>query len=85
MELKVFKNGEFKDIRTTVIDGEPWFVGKDIAENLGYVNTRKAIIDHVDEEDKGVTNCYTLGGSQQLTVINESGLQSYSFKQASNS
>lgn len=53
MEIKVFKNGDFKDIRTVLIDGEPWFVAKDIAENLGYVNTRKAILDHVDEEDKG--------------------------------
>lgn len=76
MEIKVFKNGDFKDIRTVLIDGEPWFVAKDIAENLGYVNTRKAILDHVDEEDKGVTNYDTLGGNQQLTVINESGLYS---------
>ena len=53
---------------------EPWFVGKDVAEILGYSNTRKALADHVDEEDKGVTKCDTLGGVQDLTVINESGL-----------
>lgn len=52
------------------------FVGKDIAEKLGYVNSRKAIADHVDEDEKGVTKCDTLGGKQDLTVINESGLYS---------
>ena len=57
-------------------DGEPWFVGKDVAEILGYTNPRKAIIDHVDDEDKGVTKCDTLGGAQDLTIINESGLYS---------
>lgn len=58
------------------LDGDPWFVGKDVAEILGYSNTRKALADHVDEEDKGVTKCDTLGGVQDLTVINESGLYS---------
>lgn len=57
-------------------DGEPWFVGKDVAVILGYSNPRKAIIDHVDEEDKGVTKRDTLGGTQNMTVINESGLYS---------
>lgn len=65
-----------ENIRTVTIDGEPWFVGKDIAQALGYVNTRKALVDHVDAEDKGVTNCDTLGGTQRMVVINESGMYS---------
>lgn len=75
-ELQIFKNTEFGQIRTTTINDEPWFVGKDIAVALGYSNPRKAMIDHVDPEDKGVTKCDTLGGSQEMTVINESGLYS---------
>ena len=74
--LKIFKNDSFGLVRTLEINGEPWFVGKDVAETLGYSNPRKAIGDHVDDEDKGVTKCDTLGGSQDLTVINESGLYS---------
>ena len=50
------------------------FVGKDVAQALGYSNTRKALQDHVDEEDKGVTKRDTLGGTQKMTIINESGL-----------
>ena len=73
-EVQIFNNEEFGQVRTLVIDGEAWFVGKDVAEILGYSNTRKALADHVDEEDKGVTKCDTLGGVQDLTVINESGL-----------
>lgn len=75
-EVQIFNNEEFGQVRTLVINGEPWFVGKDVAEILGYSNTRKALTDHVDEEDKGVTKCDTLGGVQDLTVINESGLYS---------
>ena len=75
-ELKIFNNKEFGSIRTVVIENEPWFVGKDVAEALGYSNPRKAMGDHVDDEDKGVTKCDTLGGVQELTVINESGLYS---------
>ena len=75
-ELKIFKNDDFGKIRATEIDGEPWFVGKDIAEVLGYSNPRKAMGDHVDDEDKGVTKCDTLGGQQNLVIINESGLYS---------
>lgn len=65
-----------QQVRTVVRDGEPWFVGADVANILGYKNSRKALIDHVDEEDKGVTKCDTLGGKQNLSVINESGLYS---------
>lgn len=75
-ELKVFNNNEFGDVRVIEIDNEPWFVGKDVAEILGYSNPRKALIDHVDDEDKGVTKCDTLGGIQEITTINESGLYS---------
>lgn len=52
-ELQIFKSAEFGEIRTVEIDGEPWFVGKDVAEILGYSNPRKAIGDHIDDEDKG--------------------------------
>ena len=75
-ELKVFENAEFGSVRTTTVNGEIMFVGQDVAEILGYSNPRKAIIDHIDEEDKGVTKCDTLGGKQDLTMINESGLYS---------
>ena len=74
--LTVFENPEFGAIRTVELDGEPWLVGKDVAEALGYTNPRKALIDHVDDEDKGVTKCYTPGGDQDMTIINESGLYS---------
>lgn len=77
--ILAFENAEFGIIRTQSIDGNPWFVGKDVANALGYSNPRKALIDHVDEEDKGVTKCDTLGGTQELTIINESGLYSLIF------
>nr|DAO21595.1 MAG TPA: repressor domain protein [Caudoviricetes sp.] len=75
-KLQIFKSSEFGQVRTVTIDGEPWLVGKDIATALGYTNTRKALNDHVDDEDKGVTKCDTLGGAQEMTIINESGLYS---------
>ena len=75
-KISTFNNPEFGAVRTTAINDEPYFVGKDVAVVLGYSNPRKAIIDHVDEDDKGVTKCDTLGGTQELTVINESGLHS---------
>ena len=75
-EIVLFKHDEFGEVRTLVIDGEPWFVAKDITDILKYSNSRKAITDHVDIEDKCVTKCYTLGGMQDLTIINESGLYS---------
>lgn len=78
-EIKIFNNKEFGNIRTVNIDGEPWFVGKDVAEALGYSNSRKALADHVRDDDKGVTKCDTLGGKQDLTVINESGLYALIF------
>ena len=78
-ELQIFNSEEFGDIRTVTIDNEPWFVGKDVAEALGYSNSRKALADHVHEDDKGVTKCDTLGGKQDLTIINESGLYALIF------
>ena len=75
-KLKVFDNPKFGEIRTMEIDGEPWFVGKDIAECLGYSNYRDALKKHTDDEDKGVAKCDTLGGIQNLVIINESGLYS---------
>lgn len=77
--LTIFENEEFGKIRSVLVDDEPYFVGKDIAEALGYANPRKAIQDHVDEDDKGVTKCDTLGGIQSLTVINESGIYALVF------
>lgn len=75
-DLRVFRDERFGAVRTTEIDGEPYFVGKDVAAILGYSNSRKALLDHVDEEDKGVTKCDTLGGAQNIVIINESGLYS---------
>ena len=75
-ELQIFKNAEFGSVRTVTVEGEPYFVAKDVAEILGYSNPRDAINKHVEEEDKGVAKCDTLGGKQELTVINESGLYS---------
>lgn len=75
-ELQIFNNPEFGEIRVAEINGDPWMVGKDIAVALGYTNPRKALNDHVDDEDKGVTKCDTLGGPQEMTIINESGLYS---------
>lgn len=74
-ELQVFKNQEFGSVRTLVINNEPWFVGKDVAEVLGYAKARNAIAQHVDEDDalkQGITDL--LGRRQETTFINESGL-----------
>ena len=59
--IQIFKNEKFGEVRTMVNEkGEPFFVGSDVAKALGYKNSRKALIDHVDDEDKGVTKCDTL-------------------------
>ena len=79
-ELMIFNNPEFGEIRTVEVNGEPWFVGKDVATALGYSNPRKALADHVDDEDKlqddGVTIRDPIGRDQHPIVINESGLYS---------
>ena len=74
--LMVFKNEEFGEIRSLEINNEPYFVGNEIATILGYKNTRDALMRHVDEEDKDVVKYDTLGGKQEMIVINESGLYS---------
>ncbi|MDS1005372.1 phage antirepressor [Clostridium sporogenes] len=74
-ELEIFNNAEFGSIRTLVINDEPYFVGKDVAEILGYTNTQKAIRDHIDEEDKTLNESFTVNGTKGI-LINESGLYS---------
>ncbi len=77
MKIKIFENKEFGRVRTVITDGEPWFVGKDVAVILGYSKPRNAIAMHVDCEDKKVAPIQgDLGGTQQMTIINESGLYS---------
>lgn len=73
-ELQIFNNPEFGEVRTTVIDGEPWFVGKDVAVALGYESPRAAVSKKVDEEDRGVSKMATPSGEQEMTIINESCL-----------
>ena len=74
--IEVFKNDEFGSIRTMTVNREPMFVGKDVAEILGYERTADAIRVHVDPEDRGVGEMQTPGGTQQMVIINESGLYS---------
>lgn len=79
-EIRIFNNPDFGDVRTVMIDGEPWFVGKDVANALGYSRERDAISNHVDKDDAvkhGVTD--SMGREQQTTIINESGLYSLIF------
>lgn len=74
-DLQLFKF-ENKGVRSLLIDREPWFVGKDVANILGYQNGNRDVNRHVDEDDKTVTKCDTSGGTQEMTIINESGLYS---------
>ena len=74
--IQVFNNTEFGEIRSMTINGEPWFVGKDIAAALGYKESAKAIREHIDDEDKGVSVLDTPGGKQNTVIINESGMYS---------
>lgn len=78
MNLHIFENPEFGSVRSIMVNGDPYFVGKDVAEILGYSNSRKALIDHVDKEDKtdGVTIRDSIGRDQNPVLINESGLYS---------
>ena len=76
-ELQIFKNEELGEVRVVTIEDEPWFVGKDVAELLGYEKPRNALATHVDEDDAlkwGITD--SLGREQETTIINESGLYS---------
>lgn len=77
--LQLFNNPDFGEIRALELDGQPWFVGKDVARALGYGEGKSlanAVANHVDDEDKGVTEMMTPGGTQKMTIINESGLYS---------
>lgn len=75
-EIKVFSNAEFGKIRTLNRDGEPWFVGKDVATSLGYKDSVNALKSHVSEEDKGGWRIATQYGEREAVIINESGLYS---------
>ena len=75
-EIQIFNHADFGQIRTVNIDGEPWFVGKDVAKVLGYNDTDQAVRKHVDGEDK-LTRCFDGSGQNRgMTIINESGLYS---------
>lgn len=78
-DIKIFESPVFGKVRTAEINGEPYFVGKDVAEILGYKETAKAIRTKVDHDDKGVSVLDTPGGKQEITVINESGVYSLVF------
>ena len=73
-EIQIFKNDEFGQVRTTTINGEPWFVGKDVADILGYSNPRDAIAKHVDDDDRNTVAIREGKGNPNQTIINESGL-----------
>lgn len=80
--IQIFNNPEFGDIRTVDLNGEPWFVGKDIAAALGYGEGKSlanAVANHVDDVDKGVTEMMTPGGMQKMVIVNESGVYSLIF------
>lgn len=79
-ELQIFKNKEFGEVRTVTIDNEPWFVGKDVAEALGYSDTNKAVAMHVENEDKKLNDKTSPSfGQRGATLINESGLYALIF------
>lgn len=78
-ELQIFNSPEFGQVRTVQLDSETYFVGKDVADALGFTNPRDAIKTHVFDEDKGVEVIDTLGGKQTMVVINESGLYALVF------
>lgn len=78
-DLKIWESQEFGVLRVIERDGEPWMVGKDVAQALGYGEGKSlanAVANHVDPEDKGLTELMTPGGKQKMVVINESGLYS---------
>lgn len=79
-ELKVFVNEEFGCVRTVIVNGEPYFVGKDVATVLGYAKPTDAIRKHIDDEDRGISKMETPSGVQEMVIINESGLYSLIFE-----
>lgn len=80
-EIKIFENQEFGKLRTLEKDNEMWFVGRDVAAALGYSNTRKALLDHVEQDDKtdGVTIRDSIGRNQNPVFVNESGVYALIF------
>ena len=78
-EMQIFNSGEFGDIRTVTIDGEPWFVGKDVAKALKYKDTSDALKKHISEDDKLTRRFTDSGQSREMYIINESGLYSLIF------
>ena len=79
-EMMVFNNAEFGNVRVVNIDGEGWLVGKDVAETLGYKNTRDALTKHVDDEDKADVAIHDGRQNRNMVVINESGLYSLALR-----
>lgn len=79
MDIAIFKNEEFGQVRSVMIGDEPWFVGKDVAEALGYANPKNAVPKHVLDEDKLSTQIKYAGQRRMVTVINESGLYALIF------
>ena len=75
-DIQIFENPEFGKVRTVEVNGEPWFVGKDVAEALGYSNSRDALLKHVDSEDKADVAICDGRQNRTMTIINESGLYS---------
>ena len=75
-EIKIFENEEFGSVRTMEINGEPYFVGKDVATILGYVKPENAIANHVDDEDKTTTLIQGTGSNykSKTVIVNESGM-----------
>ena len=74
-EIKIFENEQFGQVRVIEKDNEPWFVAKDICDVLNHTNSRVAL-SRIDDDEKGVSKVYTLGGEQEMKVINEYGLYS---------
>lgn len=74
--IQIFNDTEFGSVRTMVIDNEPWLVGKDVAEILGYKDTSDAMRRHVDDEDKLTRRFTDSGQNREMYIINESGLYS---------
>ena len=75
-ELEIFKNEEFGEVRTLTVNGEPWLVGKDIADILEYRNGSRDINRHVDEEDRRKMMIFDGNQNKETIIINESGLYS---------
>ena len=80
-ELQIFNNEEFGNVRSLMIDNEPWLVGKDVAEALGYSNPQKALRDHVDEEDKTVNDLFTVNGAKRFLINGSKIMQMLSYCQ----